>query len=156
ALDAANYFDTLSKPAYERNQFGATLGGPIVKNHTFFFINYEGLRERKGITTSISVPDDNARQGLLPSLNGSGLVNVGVNPTSAPFILLYPRSNGPELINESVPSGLALFTGSELQSVREDYAVLRIDQALGNKDQIFGRYVFDDGVGIFPFQSTAI
>jgi len=156
ALDAANYFDTLSKPPYERNQFGVTLGGPIVKDHTFFFINYEGLRERKGITTNISVPDDNARQGWLPTVNGSGLVNVGVNPTSALFIGLYPRPNGPELIDAGVPSGLALFTGSEVQSAREDYAVLRIDQTIRNKDQIFGRYVFDDGVGIFPFQSTAI
>jgi len=156
ALDAANYFDTLGKPPYDRNQFGATLGGPIVKDHTFFFINYEGLRERKGITTNISVPDDNARLGLLPSVNGGSLVNVGVNPTSALFIGLYPRPNGPELINDGVPSGLALFTGSEVQTVREDYAVLRIDQTIGNKDQIFGRYVFDDGSGIFPFQSTAI
>ena len=156
ALDATNYFDTLGKPAYERNQFGVTLGGPIVKDHTFFFINYEGLRERKGITTNISVPDDNARQGLLPSVNGSSLVNVGVSPTSALFIGLYPHPNGPELINDGVPSGLALFTGSEVQTVREDYAVLRIDQTIGNKDQIFGRYVFDDGSGIFPFQSTAI
>jgi outer membrane receptor protein involved in Fe transport len=156
ALDATNYFDTLGKPAYERNQFGVTLGGPIVKDHTFFFINYEGLRERKGITTNISVPDDNARQGLLPSVNGSSLVNVGVNPTSALFVGLYPHPNGPELINDGVPSGLALFTGSEVQTVREDYAVLRIDQTIGNKDQIFGRYVFDDGSGIFPFQSTAI
>src|SRR6201998_157815 len=82
ALDAANYFDVFGKPAYERNQFGATLGGPIVKDHTFFFINYEGLRERKGITTNISVPDDNAPQGLLPTVNGGDLVNVGVNPTS--------------------------------------------------------------------------
>jgi outer membrane receptor protein involved in Fe transport len=156
ALDAANYFDTLGKPAYERNQFGTALGGSIVKDHTFFFINYEGLRERKGITTNTSVPDDNARQGLLPSVNGSGLVNVGVSPTSALFIGLYPRPNGPELISDGVPSGLALFTGSEVQTIREDYAVLRIDETIGNNNQIFGRYVFDDGVGVFPFQSTAI
>ena len=156
ALDAANYFDTFGKPTYERNQFGATLGGPIRKDQTFFFGNYEGLREQKGITTNISVPDENARHGLLPSVNGGGLVNVGVNPTSALFMGLYPQPNGPELITAGIPSGLALFTGSEVQSVREDYAVLRIDQDIGNKDQIFGRYVFDDGVGIFPFQSTAI
>jgi outer membrane receptor protein involved in Fe transport len=156
-LDAANFFDTLGKPAFERNQFGATLGGPIVKGHTFFFANYEGLRESKGITSNISVPDDNARLGLLPSANGSSIVNVGVNPISALFVPLYPKANGSELTNaDGVPSGLALFTGSEVQRVREDYAVLRIDQAIGNKDQMFGRYVFDDGVGIFPFQSTAI
>lgn len=156
ALDAANFFDKLGKPGFQRNQFGATLGGPIVKDDTFFFINYEGLRERQGITTSTSVPDDNARQGLLPSLNGRSLVNVGLNPTSALFMGLFPHPNGPEISNAGVPSGLALFTGSEQQVVREDYAVLRIDQTVGSKDQFFGRYVFDDGVGEFPFQSTSI
>lgn len=156
ALDAANFFDALSKPSFERNQFGATLGGPIVEDHTFFFFNYEGLREQKGITTSISVPDANAREGLLPSTNGDGLVNVGVNPTSDLFLALFPRANGPELENAGVPSGLALFTGSRVQSLREDYGVLRIDQSIGEKDQFFGRYVFDDGVGFFPFQSTGV
>ena len=157
ALDAANYFDKPGeKPGLQRNQFGVSTGGPIVKDRTFFFINYEGLREQQGITTNISVPDDNARQGLLPSVNGTGLVNVGVNPTSAQFIALFPHANGPEVTSAGVPSGLALFTGSDEQTVREDYAVLRIDQTIGNRDQIFGRYVFDDGSGIYPFQSTAI
>jgi hypothetical protein len=157
ALDAANFFDKPGeKPSLERNQFGVAAGGPIARDHTFFFINYEGLRENQGITTNISVPDDNARQGFLPTANGGSLVNVGVNPTSAPFIGLFPRANGPEITNAGALTGLALFTGSDEQTVREDYAVLRIDQIIGNKDQIFGRYVFDDGVGIFPFQSTAI
>jgi hypothetical protein len=157
ALDAANYFDLPhEKPAFQRNQFGATLGGPVVKDRSFFFINYEGLRERKGITTNVSVPDDNAHQGLLPSLNGDSLENVGVNPTSAVFLGLFPHANGPELTNAGVSTGLALFTSSEIQSVREDYAVVRIDQSLGKHDQFFGRYVFDDGDGKFPFQSTAI
>jgi hypothetical protein len=156
-LDAANYFDLPhDKPSFQRNQFGATLGGPIVKGHTFFFVNYEGLRERKGITTNVSVPDDNAHQGLLPSLNGDTLVDVGVNPTSAAFLGLFPRANGPELTNAGISTGLALFTGSEVQSLREDYAVVRIDQNISDRDQFFGRYVFDDGVGKFPFQSTAI
>jgi len=156
ALDAANYFDTLGQPGFERNQFGATLGGPIVRGHTFFFVNYEGLRERQGITTNISVPDNSARHGLLPSVTGGNLVNVGINPTSALFINLYPRPNGPELNNAGIPSGLALFTGSEVQSAREDYAVVRVDQTMGDRNQTFARYVFDDGVGMFPFQSTAI
>jgi len=59
-LDARNFFD-ISKPRYIRNQFGASFGGPIVHDQTFFFINYEGLRERKGITDSLSVPDAPAK-----------------------------------------------------------------------------------------------
>ena len=157
ALDAANYFDKAAqKPSYERNQFGVTIGGPILKDHSFFFFNYEGLREQQGITTNVSVPDDNARRGVLPSLSGVGLVDVGVSPMSALFLGLFPRANGPELASAGVPSGLALFTGSELQTVREDYALLRVDQTISSKDQMFGRYVFDDGVGVYPFQSTAI
>ena len=157
ALDAANYFDKpAQKPSYERNQFGVTIGGPIRKDHSFFFLNYEGLREQQGITTNVSVPDDNARHGVLPSLGGVGLVNVGVSPTSALFLGLYPHANGPELTSGGVSSGLALFTGSELQTVREDYSLLRVDQTISSKDQMFGRYVFDDGVGVYPFQSTAI
>jgi hypothetical protein len=157
ALDAANYFDKpTQKPSYERNQFGVTIGGPIRKDHSFFFLNYEGLREQQGITTNVSVPDDNARHGVLPSLGGVGLVNVGVSPTSALFLGLFPHANGPELTSGGVPSGLALFTGSELQTVREDYSLLRVDQTISSKDQMFGRYVFDDGVGVYPFQSTAI
>lgn len=157
ALDAANYFDQPGqKPSYTRNQFGVSLGRPIVKDRTFFFLNYEGLREQQGITTNVSVPDDNAREGILPSISGAGVVNVGVNRTSASFISLFPRANGPELTNAGASSGLALFTGSEEQTVREDYAVLRVDQTISTKDQMFGRYVFDDGVGVYPFQSTAI
>jgi hypothetical protein len=151
ALDAANYFDLPhEKPSFQRNQFGTTVGGPVGKEHTFFFVNYEGLRERKGITTNVSVPDDNAHQGLLPALNGDALVDVGVNPTSAVFLGLFPHANGPELANAGISTGLALFTGSEIQTVREDYAVARIDQNIGDRDQFFGRYVFDDGVGKFP------
>src|SRR5262249_954628 len=65
ALDAKNFFDPIDKPipAFKRNQFGATIGGPINHDKTFFFGGYEGLIERLGITGLTSVPDDNARQG---------------------------------------------------------------------------------------------
>src|SRR5579863_570865 len=59
AVDAANFFDNangLPKPHFERNQFGAAVGGPIVKDNTFFFADYEGLRSNQGITTEAFVP----------------------------------------------------------------------------------------------------
>ena len=64
ALDAANFFDNsnnLPKPHFERNQFGAAAGGPIVKDRTFFFADYEGLREDQGFTTEAFVPSDAIR-----------------------------------------------------------------------------------------------
>src|SRR5262245_3615695 len=68
ALDARNFFDPPSqpKPHFSRNQFGATLSGPIRQDRTFFFAAYEGLIERLDITGLTAVPDDNARRGILP------------------------------------------------------------------------------------------
>jgi hypothetical protein len=64
SLDAANFFDNalqLPKPHFERNQFGAAGGGPILKGRTFFYADYEGLRENKGTSTQANVPSDAIR-----------------------------------------------------------------------------------------------
>ena len=68
-LDAKNYFDdpTMPIPPFKRNQFGGTIGGPIVKDHTFFFADYEAIRQSKGITTVATVPSAAARGGTLCS-----------------------------------------------------------------------------------------
>src|SRR6266487_4758440 len=68
-LDAKNYFDdrTLPIPPFKRNQFGVAIGGPIVRDHTFFFADYEGIRQSKGISTLAFVPSQNARSGLMCS-----------------------------------------------------------------------------------------
>ena len=66
-LDASNFFsnkNNVSKPFRLRNQFGATIGGPIVKNKTFFFTDYEGLRDRLGTVRTSSVPQPNWRRGM--------------------------------------------------------------------------------------------
>src|SRR6202165_4696027 len=71
ALDAPNYFDSGKIPPFKRNQFGGTIGGPIVKNHTFFFADFEGIRQSKGITTVAAVPSAAARAGNLCSIPDS-------------------------------------------------------------------------------------
>jgi hypothetical protein len=63
-LDAANFFDnanSLPKPHFERNQFGVGVGGPIAKDKTFFYADYEGLREGQGVTTESFVPSASVR-----------------------------------------------------------------------------------------------
>ena len=65
-FDARQFFDVGGTQPFRRNQFGAFIGGPIVRNRTFFFGNYEGLRERLATTGISTVPDANARQGIVP------------------------------------------------------------------------------------------
>ena len=89
ALDARNFFDVDVKPDFQRNQFGGTVGGPIATNELFFFVGYEALIERLGRTISTVVPDDNARNGILPS------GPVTIDPLVAPYLAEFPVANGP-------------------------------------------------------------
>ncbi len=95
ALDAKNFFDPPDRPipAFKRNQFGFTLGGPIKRDKTFFFGSYEGLRESLGVTKVALVPDQNARRGLLPEPGTGRLVEVGVNPAVRPYLEALPLPN---------------------------------------------------------------
>lgn len=65
ALDARNFFDPSGPPSFERNQFGGAAGGPVWQNHTFFFADYEGIRQSTGVTNISTVPSQAARQGHL-------------------------------------------------------------------------------------------
>ncbi|MBK5296298.1 MAG: TonB-dependent receptor, partial [Vicinamibacteria bacterium] len=141
ALDARNFFDSLGKPDFHRHQFGVTAGGPIQQNKLFYFFGYEGLRETLGKTISTFVPDDNARQGLLPDPARPGqFINVGVNPAIAPYLNEYPRANG-----ASTGGGIAQYTFGFDQQLHQDYAQGRLDYQLNAAQQFFARYTFDDG-----------
>lgn len=141
ALDARNFFDTAGKPDFFRHQFGVTAGGPIQQNKLFYFFGYEGLREKLGKTISTFVPDDNARQGLLPDPARPGqLLSVGVNPAIAPYLNEYPRANGP-----STGGGIAQYTFGFDQQLHQDYGQGRLDYQLNAAQQLFARYTFDDG-----------
>lgn len=137
-LDARNFFDR-GKPEFRRNQFGFALGGPVIKNKTFFFGSYEGLREFKGITTVSVVPDDNARIGRLPTST------VTVDPRSVPLINLFPRANGSNL-----GGGTAEFIGTTNRISRDDFFTMRVDHTFSNSDSLFVRYLFDDSNQVLP------
>ena len=85
ALDARSFFDGASPPPFRRNQFGASIGGPIKKNKVFFFANYEGIRQVLDTTYVNFVPSAALRQGIV-----SG-VQYPVHPASAAMLALYPH-----------------------------------------------------------------
>ncbi|MGH9355985.1 MAG: carboxypeptidase regulatory-like domain-containing protein, partial [Terriglobia bacterium] len=132
AFDARNFFDHGSIPAFERNQFGAALGGPIRRNATFIFANYEGFRQRLGLSDVTLVPDNNARNGLLPGADGT-LNNVGIAPGVAPLLSLWPVQNGPEL-----GGGIAETFSHPVQDIREDFGFTRLDHIFSSADSLSG------------------
>lgn len=139
ALDAKNFFETGPKALFHRNQFGGALGGPIRKDHTFFFVDYEGNRQSKGIPHVDTLPTPNARLGNLSS--GS----VTVDPQAAAYLNeLYPVPTAAELASPSCAGADVcqhVFVGQQVAS--ENFVTARIDQKFSDKDSLFGTYMFD-------------
>ena len=134
ALDARNYFDEGSIPPFERNVFGGSLGGPIKKDKTFFFANYEGFRQHLALSDVTLVPDDTDRAAMVAS-----------HSPNVPLLALWPLENGPEL-----GGGIAEAFTHPLQSVREDFGTARIDQIFSDKDSLAGVYTVDDSSSVSP------
>ncbi len=83
ALDARNYFDQAQIPEFQRNNFGAALGGPVRHDKLFGFGNYEGYRQHLGLSAVSFVPDNASRAAAVPIVQ--------------PLLALWPVANGPEL-----------------------------------------------------------
>ena len=149
ALDARNYFDQATIPEFQRNQFGGALGGPIKKDKLFLFGNYEGFRQNWGLSDVTLVPDNEARTGYLP--NSSGVEQyVGVNSAVAPLLNLWPVQNGPELLSNGNPSGIAEAFSHPPQHINEDFGTARFDDNLSNKDLLFAVYTVDSSAATTP------
>ncbi len=158
-FDARNYFNQAPAPqdAFRQNQFGGTLGGPIVKSKMFFFANYEGVRSLTGKTSIGFVPNENTRRGVVPCAyaadlpcNSDGTATVPVNPASQAILKLYPKAGG-----TAVDPGSPLATVSSLgsQPANEDYLNVRWDYHASEKDNFFARYIIDNGSLTDPFAS---
>ncbi|MBI4482437.1 MAG: TonB-dependent receptor [Acidobacteria bacterium] len=140
-LDARNFFDPgEDPPEFKRNQFGATLGGPVLKNRFFFLGAYEGLRERLGTTQIANVPDADARQGRVRNPATGVFDNVRVAPAIVPFLNLFPLPNGRNFGN-----GTAEHLFSRSEPTDEDFVTGKLDYKAGGSDSFFGRYTFIDG-----------
>jgi len=124
ALDATNWFVNklgLKKPPLRQSDFGGVVGGPIIKNRTFSFFSYEGLRLREPQVAIGSVPSTSTRQITTPNLR--------------PFLDAFPVANGRDLGN-----GFAEFAASYADPSNVDATSIRVDHIVKDKMTLFGRY----------------
>lgn len=152
-MDARNFFDRepLGKPEFKRNQFGGTIGGPIVKDKTFFFFGAEAFRQRLGRTISTIVPDEKARQGILTTRNAQGQIvdtQITINPAVKPYLDLYPLPNGPQLAGGV--GNLSQYFFNFRERLDQEYIQGRIDHNLTNRQLIFARFTYDNADQFLP------
>jgi len=137
-LDARNFFD-ITLPPFRRNQFGASLGGPIKKDKLFFFGNYEGVRQFLSESISANTLSPNARNGILCANTAcTSTTQVAIDPRVMPYLPLYPLANG------QITGDTGRFVVGAGQAGTEDYATGRIDEQLSANTSLAGSYTFDN------------
>ena len=173
AVDARNFFDGPTPPPFKRNQFGASAGGPIRKDKTFIFGDYESIRQSLGTTLPTRVLSTDARNGLLnfeninddpaqPPTFPGGCVGNGVTHTFGSklysqcgltidsnvnkFLALEPMPNGPVVGDGNT----AQYNFAPVQVVNENFFTIRADQNISDKDKLFGTYSFDNAPATRP------
>ncbi|HUI44170.1 MAG TPA: carboxypeptidase-like regulatory domain-containing protein [Terriglobia bacterium] len=168
ALDARNFFDNpaLPIPPYRQNQFGASLGGPLRRDRTFFFANYEGLRIAQSITNTTLLPTAAERAGNFSGVNpvtgqafpaivnpatgqpfqGNQIPAADINPVSAAILARVPPPSQP-----NAAAGANNSTDVGLRTVTSDQFTARLDHQLSPHQQLFARFLLFQGAQLFPF-----
>jgi hypothetical protein len=170
ALDADSFIDNEQgnpKPPFRRNQFGASAGGPIQKDKTFIFGDYEGVRQALGITTVSNVLSTDALNGLLTSEFAndqfpSNCVATGVphqckvtiDPNTAKFLAtgLIPKATSGDVPGVNA----AQFAFTQMQDTAENFFIIRTDHTFSTKDRIFATYMFDKASQSIPDQYQSV
>ena len=156
SLDSRNYFDVGKIPPFKRNQFGGAIGGPIFKDKTFFFADYEGIRQSKGISNLTVVPSQAARNGQMCS-NPAGAdpsnpctpLQLPVAPNTDPngvdlnakAYLTFYHLPDPGTVFGNGDLGTYTFVGQQV--VNENFFTGRVDHRFSNSDSLFGTYMYD-------------
>lgn len=150
AVDARNYFDKGAVPPLRRNQFGASLGGPLKKDRLFLFANFEGFRQVLAQSNVAVVPNQQARQGLLPNASGVYMPVPNLAPAMLKYMTFWPVQNGPELTVNGLPSGTALSYSNPRQTINEEFGTLRADYTPSDRDSLAFAYTIDNGMSLTP------
>jgi len=151
-LDAANFFERGQRTPFKRNQFGGGIGGPIRKDRTFFFGDYEGIRQSKGVPNPDFLPSPDARNGLLHYDTSAG-PPAGCTPvspaTTPPTCTVTVDSQVAKYLKNLFPAppacgqDICTLVFSAQQVVNENFATGRVDHKFSDKDGLFGTYMFD-------------
>lgn len=147
-FDARNFFATATavptKPRFRQNQFGGSVGGPILRNKTFFFTDYEGYRRIDGTNSLINniVPTayEVAHPGDFSDRGGPILTSSQINPIGAKFFALYPTPN----------NGATTFTSSYPQTQYSTTADARIDHHFNESNSLFARWAYNNVSTLTP------
>ncbi|MEO8130038.1 MAG: TonB-dependent receptor, partial [Bryobacteraceae bacterium] len=136
SFDARNFFDTTKSPL-RLNQFGGSVGGPIIKEKLFFFASYEGLQQRAGVNLIGTVPSASARLRAVSSI--ASVVNA--------FPMGQSSTSNPDLDLAQVNAATSL---------SENYGSIRLDYRFNDKYTLYARYFRDQGESTSPIEATSV